>query len=206
MHFDYRADAPIDFDCRSFMDKRRLLCHRDSYMGDAAAALAVYSDGEKCIEKCKSSVEAAELLYRQPISSLSAYKRKYAADIRERAGEYLCHRAFFSSLGETARAGNKQIAAIEKSFGSVEQFRYSFVQNAAGQKKPGYLWLIKERRGRQSRLCLRFTDGSALPPPQCKAVLCLDLWEHAYFEIFGTDKGAYAAAFLSCADLSGADI
>ncbi len=196
MHFDYISDAPLDFDPKNFMSRQRLVRHRDIYMGGAAAALAVYTDGDETKKDCG---DAAAWLYRRPPSSLPRYKRRFAASIRDCAAEYWCHRMFFSSLCQCAAPTGKEIEEIEGSFGSVENFRYQFCQRAAEERRAGYLWLIRERK---RRLKIIFTAGSALPPSGCKAVLCLDLWEHAYNEVYGSDRAAYAANFLSVADFS----
>lgn len=166
-------------------------------MGNAAAQLAVYTDGDEI--KNKGGADAALLMCRRPASSLPRSKRRFAAAIRESAAEYYCHCMFFSSLCGAAAPKREEIEKIEASFGSLEKFRYLFCQNAAEEKKPGYLWLLKERN---NRLKLLFSAGHALPPASSRIVFCLDLWEHAYIETYSSNRGAYAAAFLSCADFS----
>ena len=197
MHFNYTNDAPLDFECKTFMPRERLIRHRDTYMGNAAAGLAVYTDGDKIVKG--SGAEVALMLSRRGASSVPRGKRRFAAAVRESAAEYYCHCMFFSSFGAAAAPKREEIEKIEKSFGSLENFRYLFCQSAAEEKRPGYLWLLKEKN---NRLRLWFSAGHSLYPAGCKAVLCLDLWEHAYIETYGANRGAYAAAFLSAADFS----
>lgn len=197
MHFDYKNDAPLDFDCKTFMSREQLMRHRDTYMGNAAAQLAVYTDGDEI--KNKSGADAALVLSRRPVSSMPRRKRRFAAAIRESAAEYYCHCMFFSSLCDAAAPKREEIEKIGRSYGSLENFRYLFCQKAAEEKRPGYLWLIGEKN---NRLKLWFSVGHALPPAGCKVILCLDLWEHAYIGTYSSNRAAYAAAFLSVADFS----
>lgn len=195
MHFDYRKDAPLDFTCKSFISRERLCRHRDVYMGRAAAALAVYSDGITVPKKS----DAAEYLYRMPSSALPRGLRQYSKELKESAGEYICHRSFFSSIYAEANLTAEALKAIEESFGSMEQLRYLFTKRANEEKASGFLRICENRR---KKLKIIFTPGYSLPASGLETKLCLDLWEHSYTETFGCDCGAYAAAFLSCVDFS----
>lgn len=195
MHFDYKNDAPLDFSCKSFISRERLCRHRDIYMGRAAASLAVYTDGVII----PSGSDAAEYLYRLPMQAMPRHCRRFADDIRDSAAEYICHRAFFSSICAAASPSADAMDAVAASFGSMEHFRFLFTDRAAAERSPGCLWICRTRRG---RLKLVFCPGYTLPHPSLRRTLCLDLWEHAYTEAFGCDRAAYAASFLSCADFS----
>lgn len=194
MRFDYRGDAPLDFECASFMPQATLRRHRDIYMGNEAAALAVYTDGD-------GSTADARTLYKMSMYSLPQYKRRYFDGIKREAGGYFAHKMFFGSLSSSAHLGEKARRELCRSFGSVEQFRYIFTQSAGEKKSPGFLWLAKERGGRD-KLKIVFTEENRLLPSQMREILCLDLWEHSYCETYGSDRVAYAAAFLTCADFS----
>jgi len=88
-------------------------------------------------------------------------------------------------------------AVIDRSFGSYGQFLLQWQEQAESVSGSGFLWLI---RTAAPKLSLYVTRGEETPYTAAVGllpVLCLDLWEHAYFLRYRGDVRAYASAFLS---------
>src|SRR5690606_37143424 len=105
------------------------------------------------------------------------------------------HTFFWNSL--TPSGGGEptgQLAdAIAASFGSYEEFRKKFAAAAAGQFGSGWAWLIKSDSG----VDIVTTPNAYLPMKHGqKAVLTLDVWEHAYYIDYRNARPKFIEAFL----------
>ncbi|MGB7406369.1 MAG: superoxide dismutase [Pacificimonas sp.] len=85
-------------------------------------------------------------------------------------------------------------AKIESSFGSVDEFKSKFKEKATGNFASGWTWLCETGSG----LEIVNTDDADTPLVHDgkKALLTLDVWEHAYYLDKQNDRGAYVDDFL----------
>ena len=88
------------------------------------------------------------------------------------------------------------LAAIEKSFGSFENFQKTFTEAAMGQFGSGWAWLVKKADG---SLAVEKTPNAETPltNPALKAILVCDVWEHAYYVDKRNDRAGYVASWWS---------
>ena len=83
--------------------------------------------------------------------------------------------------------------AIEESFGSVDEFRRRFADAAVGLFGSGWTWLVAGDSG----LDIVQTANADLPLRQdLRALLVVDVWEHAYYLDYQNARAAYVEAFL----------
>lgn len=83
--------------------------------------------------------------------------------------------------------------AIDKSFGSFEEFRTKFNQAATGQFGSGWAWLVKKADG---GLEVYSTSNAHDPLAENKkAILTCDVWEHAYYIDTRNDRAKYVENF-----------
>lgn len=83
---------------------------------------------------------------------------------------------------------------INQDFGSSKQFAASFSTAAAGHFGSGWTWLVLER----GKLAVTTTANADLPMKHDqKALLALDIWEHAYYIDHRNERPKYIEAFLS---------
>ena len=110
------------------------------------------------------------------------------------ANGMILHQFFFSILGGTGEvAGAKVLTAIEKEWGSFDNFKSIFTASAMAARG----WAI---------LCWDFSDMklhiyTADAQNQggvwnCAVLLNVDVYEHAYFIDHGSDRKAYLEAFF----------
>mgnify|MGYP005813520221 FL=1 len=86
-------------------------------------------------------------------------------------------------------------AAIDKAFGSFEEFKKQFSQKAITTFGSGWAWLVKNKDG---SLSLESTSnaGCQLTGGQTP-LLTIDVWEHAYYVDYRNARAKYVEEFWS---------
>ncbi len=88
---------------------------------------------------------------------------------------------------------NKLADAINKHFGSFDEFQKKFNQAAMGQFGSGWAWLAKNANG---SLEIYSTSNAGTPMTDNKqAILTCDVWEHAYYIDTRNDRAKYVENF-----------
>ena len=83
--------------------------------------------------------------------------------------------------------------AITRNFGSCEKLRRDFLEAGASHFGSGWLWLVTHRDG----LRITTTHDADLPLRHGDtAILCADLWEHAYYLDYRNERARYLEAFF----------
>ena len=106
---------------------------------------------------------------------------KSAADkgVFNNAAQIWNHSFFWAGMSAAKSAPSGALAAaIDSSFGSVDEFRKQFLAASAGLFGSGYSWVVVDG-GKLSITCL----GNAETPIATggKPILNCDVWEHAYY-------------------------
>jgi superoxide dismutase, Fe-Mn family len=84
-------------------------------------------------------------------------------------------------------------AAITRDFGSFDKFKEEFTAAATTQFGSGWAWLVLEK----GKLAVTKTGNADLPMKHGqKALLTLDVWEHAYYIDFRNARPKYIETFL----------
>jgi len=86
--------------------------------------------------------------------------------------------------------------AINKAFGSFEKFKEEFTNSAINNFGSAWTWLVKKADGsvaivNTSNAQTPLTDSSV------KAILTVDVWEHAYYIDYRNSRPNYLSAFWS---------
>ncbi len=88
---------------------------------------------------------------------------------------------------------NKVGAAIDKAFGSFDQFKEQFTKTAIGTFGSGWAWLVKDNQG---NLAISSTSNAGTPLTEGKiALLTCDVWEHAYYIDYRNARPQYVDHF-----------
>jgi superoxide dismutase, Fe-Mn family len=86
------------------------------------------------------------------------------------------------------------LAAITRDFGSFDKFKKEFTSAAATQFGSGWAWLVLQN----GKLSVTKTGNADLPMKHGqKALLTIDVWEHAYYIDFRNARPKYIETFLS---------
>ncbi len=85
------------------------------------------------------------------------------------------------------------LAALERSFGSLDAFNAEFAAAAVGNFASGWTWLVSGDDGLQ----IVNTDDADTPLRHGRrALLTIDVWEHAYYLDYQNARAAYVDAFV----------
>ena len=144
--------------------------------------------------------EAAKALgiVQKPASDILAEVSKYPETIRNNGGGYLNHVLFWNMMSP-AGGGNPSgilLDAINRDFQSVESFKEKFSDAAATVFGSGWVWLIIK----DGKLGITTTQNQDNPFMDVVTdagfpLLCLDVWEHAYYMSNQNRRPDYISAF-----------
>jgi Fe-Mn family superoxide dismutase len=86
------------------------------------------------------------------------------------------------------------LKAIERDFGSFDKFKEEFTAAATTQFGSGWAWLVLDK----GKLAITKTGNADLPMKHGqKALLTIDVWEHAYYIDFRNLRPKYIETFLN---------
>ena len=115
--------------------------------------------------------------------------------VRNNGGGHWNHSQFWEWMGPkrggepSGRLGD----AIKSSFGDFAKFKEQFAAAAAGRFGSGWAWLVDEGNGKLSITSTPNQDNPLMEGK--KALLGLDVWEHAYYLKYQNKRPDYVAAW-----------
>jgi Fe-Mn family superoxide dismutase len=120
--------------------------------------------------------------------------------LRNNAGGYFNHNLFWEIMGPNC-GGNPsgEIAqAINSNFDSFENFQENFKKAAATRFGSGWAWLCVHKEGKLE-ICSTPNQDNPLMKNGCggNPILCLDVWEHAYYLNYQNRRPDYIEAFFN---------
>ncbi|TDP59483.1 superoxide dismutase [Flavobacterium dankookense] len=122
------------------------------------------------------------------------------ADLRNNAGGFYNHGLFFESMAPKAGGQPKDTlaAAITKDFGDFENFKTLFSDAAEKQFGSGWAWLVVDKTGKLQVTSTPNQDNPLMPKQTVPGtpILCLDVWEHAYYLDYQYKRKRYIEAFF----------
>ncbi|SSY71136.1 superoxide dismutase [Mn] [Alysiella crassa] len=159
--------------------------HHQAYVNNANAALESLPDFQ--------NLSAEELIAR--LAELPADKQTV---LRNNAGGHANHSLFWTILKTGTTLSGSLKAAIERDFGSVENFQAEFEKAAQTRFGSGWAWLVIE--GGKLKVVSTANQDSPLMGQTvagCSGfpIIGLDVWEHAYYLKFQNRRPDYIKAF-----------
>ena len=120
--------------------------------------------------------------------------------VRNNGGGYFNHCLFWEIMGLDCGGEPKgELAdAINKDFGSFDEFKSMFSAAAATRFGSGWAWLCVDSDG-GLEVCSTANQDNPLMPGECgkTPILCLDVWEHAYYLNYQNRRPDYIDAFFN---------
>ena len=120
--------------------------------------------------------------------------------LRNNGGGFYNHNLFWEIMGPNG--GGEPSAEISESinlnFGSFENFKNEFSKAAATRFGSGWAWLCAHPDGKLE-ICSTANQDNPLMPNGCggNPILCLDVWEHAYYLNYQNRRPDYINAFFN---------
>jgi superoxide dismutase, Fe-Mn family len=121
--------------------------------------------------------------------------------LRNNGGGYYNHNLFWEVMAPNAGGSpsGELATAIDKAYGSFEQFKDAFSNAAASQFGSGWAWLCAHKGGVVEVCSTPNQDNPLMPGVSCQGtpILGLDVWEHAYYLNYQNRRPDYIHAFFS---------
>lgn len=168
-------DLPFGYnDLEPYISADILTLHHDKHH------LAYVNAANALIDKINEAREKnAELDYKSILKSLSF-----------NVAGHILHELFWSNLAPV-NSGNSEftgeiVKLIKKEFGSFERFKEEFTETAKSVEGSGWAVLVKNKDGGLSLMQIEKHNVNIFP--EQKILLCLDVWEHAYYLDYKNDR------------------
>jgi Fe-Mn family superoxide dismutase len=126
---------------------------------------------------------------------------KSNAAVRNNGGGFYNHNLFWTVM--SPKGGGKPegelLAAIEKDFGSFEDFKTKFSKAGATQFGSGWAWLCVQKGGKLDVCGTPNQDNPLMSEVGCGGtpILGMDVWEHAYYLHYQNKRPDYIEAFFN---------
>jgi Fe-Mn family superoxide dismutase len=121
--------------------------------------------------------------------------REASGPIFNNAAQHWNHSFFWQCLAPNA-GGNpdgKIAELINKKFGTFDKFKEEFAKLAVANFGSGWTWIVESENG---GIDIINTSNAENPLKQGqKALLCLDIWEHAYYIDYRNARPDFVKAF-----------
>ena len=155
--------------------------HHQAYVNNANAVLETLP------------AEFSEMCAGQLISQLDKIPAEKRTALRNNAGGHANHSLFWKSLKKGTTLQGDLKAAIERDFGSVENFKAEFEKAAATRFGSGWAWLVSDKDGKLEIMSTK--DQSSPISLGLIPILTMDVWEHAYYLKFQNRRPDYIKEF-----------
>ena len=130
-------------------------------------------------------------------SGLEEIVKKSAGGIYNNAAQIWNHTFFWSSMKPNGggTASGALADAINAKWGSFDEFKKAFQASAVGNFGSGWTWLVKKADGSVDIV----NTGAAGTPLTTgdKALLTIDVWEHAYYIDYRNLRAKFVETFLT---------
>ena len=165
-----------------YIDKETMMLHHDkhekAYLDNLNKAIAKYP------ELYKKGLEGI-------LKDLNSVPKDIRETVKNNAGGVYNHDFFWSIMspekGMTPKG--ELLKAINKDFGSLDNFKTQFKDAALGRFGSGWAWLVLDNNG---KLSIMSTANQDSPISQgLTPILGLDVWEHAYYLKYQNKRGDY---------------
>jgi len=131
---------------------------------------------------------------------------------RNNVGGHANHSLFWTIMGGDGMGGKPtgELAdAIKESFGSFDAFKEAFTNAATGRFGSGWAWLGVANGGKLTVCSTANQDNPVMKPLigdaagcDCRPILGLDVWEHAYYLNYQNKRPDYVAAWWNVVNWS----
>ena len=148
--------------------------------------------------KLNAALESADVSFASIEDLLAKIDMKNMA-LRNNAGGFYNHKLFWEIItpGSSNEMSTELKDAIDKSFGTFQEFKSQFSNSAASRFGSGWAWLCVKDGGLE--ICSSANqDNPLMPMIGCGGtpILGIDVWEHAYYLNYQNRRPDYINAFF----------
>ncbi len=130
-------------------------------------------------------------------ASLEDIIKKSSGGVFNNAAQVWNHTFFWNSMKPSGggKPAGALAAAIDKKWGSFDAFKEAFTKSAVGNFGSGWTWLVKKADG--SVDIVNTSNAGTVLTTGDKALLTIDVWEHAYYIDFRNARPKFVETFLA---------
>lgn len=179
-------ELPYAYDALApYIDAETMTLHHDkhhaTYVANVNAALEKHPEIGEDLEVLLADVDSIPADIRQAVIN--------------NGGGHLNHALFWELLSTEKTTISEELAAdIDATFGSFEAFKESFTAAATTRFGSGWAWLVVNKDGKLEVISTPNQDNPIMQG--YKAILGLDVWEHAYYLTYRNVRPNYIKAFF----------
>lgn len=180
-------DLPYAFDAlEPIVDAKTMEIHHGRHHAAYVANL------NKAVENYP---EWAEKSIEDVIIHLNEVPEAIRTAVRNNGGGHYNHSLFWKMMAPVGQTKPSAflLAKIDESFGSFDEFKKQFAAAATSRFGSGWAWLVADG----GKLDVLSTANQDCPlEGGKKPILCLDVWEHAYYLKYQNRRADYAENFF----------
>lgn len=157
------------------------------------------------ITKVNAAIEGTqfeELSIEELCNKINELPENIKGAVRNNGGGHANHSLFWDILSSNESSPSDELqSAIDASFGNMDGFKEAFSNAAATRFGSGWAWLCKNSDSSLSVISTPNQDNPYMPDVDGgKPILCLDVWEHAYYLNYQNRRPDYINAFFNIID------
>jgi superoxide dismutase, Fe-Mn family len=149
------------------------------------------------VDKTNAALEGTDWLEKpieEVIANLDQIPEERRTASRNNGGGHANHSLFWRVLGPNGGGdpSGDLLEAINENFGDFESFKEKFTEAALTQFGSGWAWLTLDN----GKLAVEKTSNQDSPLTEGrKPILCIDVWEHAYYLKFQNRRPQFIDTF-----------
>jgi len=149
--------------------------------------------------KLNAALEGSDLVgksIKDILADLEAVPEDIRTTVRNNGGGYANHSLFWQVMSPDGggEPGGALAEAVSSAFGSFGEFQAAFAAAAGGVFGSGWAWLVVDG----AALSIETTPNQDSPLMAGKTpILCIDVWEHAYYLHYQNRRADYIAAYFN---------
>ena len=186
LNYDYDALEP-------YIDVRTMMLHHDIHHGGYVGKL------NEALEKAPDFQNASALWL---LCNLDKLPKEIRIAVHHNVGGHINHSMFWRAMKPDTSAEPEGLLreALNRDFGSVEEFKAQFEEEGAKLFGSGWVWLVRTQKD-DGKLEVVTTSGHDNPMMKGQFPLLLnDVWEHAYYLHYENRRPDYLKAWWSVVD------
>jgi Fe-Mn family superoxide dismutase len=170
-----------------YIDAKTMEIHHDKHHAAYVEKLNAALEGHPDLQK----MDIVEL-----ISNLDKIPEDIRTAVRNNGGGHANHSFFWDIIGPDS-SGNPEgelAEAIDRTFGSFDDFKAKFKETALGRFGSGWAWLCYQE-GKLHICSTPNQDSTIMEDKNHAPLLGLDVWEHAYYLKYQNRRPDYIDAW-----------
>lgn len=170
-----------------YIDAKTMEIHHDKHHATYVEKLNTALEGHPELQK----MDIVELL-----TNLDKVPEDIRTTVRNNGGGHANHSFFWDIMGPNSggEPSGELAGAINKTFGSFEDFKAKFKEAAAGRFGSGWAWLCAQD-GKLHICSTPNQDSTVMEDKNHAPLLGLDVWEHAYYLKYQNKRPDYIDAW-----------